>query len=213
MTATPHSETSAGGEPVVSRHRRVVGIAAVVLLAVAAAFAAWLAFGREDDNASPTQTGATTLPATLPAAANPASVASPSIVSLGRLRAAAAASTVPIYWVGSRTATKLELTNVAGNTVFLRYLPPKASAGAASRSLTIATYERRNAFAEVERAAKNGKSKTIPLAGGGIAVYDPARTTNVHLAYPGQTYQIEVYAPEPGLALRLVESGAVRPVT
>ena len=212
MSATPHSETSAGGESVVSRHRRAVSIGAVVSVGLAAALLVWLAFGRDDKNAARTHTGAVTFPATLPSSATTSSAASPAIVSLGGLHAAAAASTMPIYWVGSRAASKLELTSVPGNTVFLRYIPPSASAGDTSPFLTIATYERPKAFAEVERAAQNGKSRTIALAGGGIAVYDPARTANVHLAYPGQTYQVEVYAPERGLALRLVESGAVRPV-
>ena len=50
------------------------------------------------------------------------------------------------------------------------------------------------------------------LAGGGIAVYGEDDPTNVHIAYPAQPYQIEVFAPTPGIARRLVASGAVAPL-
>jgi hypothetical protein len=35
-------------------------------------------------------------------------------------------------------------------------------------------------------------------------VYDPASLTNLHLAYPGQSFQIEVFAPDTATAKRLV---------
>jgi hypothetical protein len=206
MTATPQTEPSSDGQTAVSRQDRAIRIGALVAVGVAVAFIAWLVLGRGER--SNTQTAPVTLPATAPA--SPA--ASPSIVSLDKLRATATSSTVPIYWVGSRGNTKLELTTVPGSTVFLRYVSPAASAGDPRRVLTVATYERPKAFAEVERAAQSPTSKTIHLAGGGVAIYDPGRPTNVHLAYPGQTYQIEVYAPQRGLAVRLVRDGAVRPV-
>jgi hypothetical protein len=78
--------------------------------------------------------------------------------------------------------------------------------------LTVATYARPNGFAEIQAAAKNPKAKTIDLEGGGIAVYDPAVPTNVHLAYAEDAYQVEVFSPDAGVALGLVTKGAIRPV-
>lgn len=126
--------------------------------------------------------------------------------------AEAAASKVPIYWIGARDQTRIELTRAPGGTVFVRYLPPQVRAGDTRAFLTIATYPRPNAFAEVGHAATSSKSKTLAVAGGGIAVYDPGRRTNVHIAYPGWPYQIEIFDPQPGAAVQLVERGAVRPV-
>ena len=182
----------------------------MVAIALAAAFVAWLVFGRSDSETS-TQTagiGVTTLSGNTPAP----TVATPAIETTSQLRADAAGSVVPIYWIGARTRTKIELTRAPGGTVFVRYLPPEARAGDTRAFLTIATYPRPNAFVEVQRAARSSKSKTLPVAGGGIAVYDPGHRTNVHIAYPGQPYQIEIFAPHPGAAVQLVESGAVRPV-
>ena len=78
--------------------------------------------------------------------------------------------------------------------------------------LTVATYARPNGYAEVQAAAKNEGSRSLELDGGGLAVYDSKAPTNVHVAFPGQAYQIEVFSPENDLALRLVTNGKVRPV-
>jgi hypothetical protein len=209
MSATSDTETTSGAAASRFRHRSSVRIGAVVAVGLAAAFVAWLAFGGRGSG----RADATTTVAERARTGSATSAATPSIVTVGRLRAVAAASAVPFYWVGSRSGTRLELTRAAGGTVFVRYLPPGVPAGDSRGFLTIATYPEANAFGDVERAATaNAASKTVSLAGGGIAVYDPPNATNVHLAYPGQPYQIELYAPQHGLALRLVESGAVRPV-
>ena len=119
---------------------------------------------------------------------------------------------MPFNWVGSRPRTHIELTRTPGGTIFIRYLPPNAHAGDVRPFLTVATYPRPNSFAEVQTAAKERNDRKIELAGGAIAVYDRNRPTNVHIAYPAQPYQVEVYAPAPGEARRLVAEGAVRPV-
>jgi hypothetical protein len=119
---------------------------------------------------------------------------------------------VPFYWVGSRPRTHIELTRTPSGAIFIRYLPRTARAGDVRPFLTVGTYPRPNAFAEVKNAAKERNDKKIELAGGGIAIYDPTRPTNVHIAYPHQPYQVEVYAPGPNAATELVAAGAVRPI-
>jgi hypothetical protein len=206
MSSAPHTQTSTDTDTAPSapsRVVRVVRIVAVAAAAVVAAFVAWLVLGRSNGNGARTSTEAAP-PGIVPA------VAKPSIASVGELRAVAEASPVPIYWIGIRRRTKIELTRAPGGIVFIRYLPPHVQAGDTRAFLTIATYPRAKAYAEVERAATASTTKTIDLAGGGIAVYDTGQTSNVHLAYPGQPYQIEVFAPRQ--AVHLVESGAVRPV-
>ena len=76
----------------------------------------------------------------------------------------------------------------------------------------MATYARPNGYAEVQAAAKNEGSRSLELEGGGLAVYDAKAPGNVHLAFPGEAYQVEVFSPEGDLALRLVSSGKIRPV-
>jgi len=207
--SAPQPQTSPTSEPTPSRRRVAVRLGAVVALGLAAAFVAWLVLGRDDEAGTPTTPASIT---TLASGAPATTVARPALASTRQLRAAAVSSSVPVYWVGTRGGTQIELTRAPGGTFFVRYLPPGARAGDTRGFLTVATYPRANAYAEVQRAAAESKSKTIAVAGGGVAVYDPAHDTNVHIAYPGQAYQIEVFAPQPKVAVRLVESGAVRPV-
>jgi hypothetical protein len=203
MTSTPHTPTSTPTESPTSLPRRVVRIGAAVAVALAAGFIAWLVLGRGDG--SEKGVSSTTSSSIVPGAA----VARPTITTVRALQTAAATSTVPIYWVGARSGTRIELTRAPGGTIFVRYLPPGTRVGDPHAFLTVATYPRPKAYAEVQHAATASKSKTLDLAGGGLAVYDPGHPTNVHLAYPGQPYQIEVYAPRQ--AVQLVASGAVRP--
>lgn len=191
--------------------RRDVRLGAILALAVAAGLIVWVIVGRSDDSSDSAEPSVTaTTPATTPVAPQPAS--QPSIETVAQLRAAARASDVPLYWAGPKAGTRLEFSQVPGVTAFVRYLPNGTQAGDLQPHLTVATYARPNGFAEVQAASKNPKAKTIDLKGGGLAVYDPAVPTNVHLAYPDDAYQVEVFSPDAGVALRLVSNGTIRPV-
>ena len=111
-----------------------------------------------------------------------------------------------------RAGTRLELSQARSGTSFVRYLPKDVPAGDPHPQLTVATYARPNGFAEIQAAAKNRAPRRCELCGGGLAVYDPRVPTNMHLAYPGDPYQIEVFSPKGDLALRLVSGRAIRPV-
>jgi hypothetical protein len=171
----------------------LLGIAAVVAIGLAAALLAWLLLGGSDEGT----------PAAAPAVP---SAGVPEIASLDDLRALADSGET-FYWAGVRDGTKIELTATDG-MVFIRYLTPDQPAGSSAPVLTVATYPRANGFEEVTNAAKGENVETIDLPSGGLAVVD---ATNVHLAYPDQPYQAEVYSPQAGLARELVENGTIRP--
>jgi hypothetical protein len=177
------------------RRRQLLGIVMVVCIALLAGFLAWLLLVRGDDDSS------NAAPATPPAAV-------PEIASVARLRALADSGET-FYWAGTRSGTRIELT-VTDGTVFVRYLPVGEEAGSSSPALTVATYPRANGFDEVSRAAEGENVSTIELPRGGLAVVDETTGTNVHLAYPDQPYQAEVYSPQAGLARTLVANGTVR---
>jgi hypothetical protein len=184
-------------------------VGAVLAVAFAAGFVAWLVLERTDDETS--SVAGTTAPASTPR--TPAATeARPAIASVAELRKAAATSAVPVYWAGARDGTRIELTRAPGGTIIVRYLPRKTRAGAPGSFLTIATYSRPNGYREVLSVSTKPSATTIKLAGGGIAVYSSDDPTNLHLAYPGQPYQIEIFAPQRDLARGLVAGGDVRPV-
>jgi hypothetical protein len=180
-----------------------VRIGGVVAVAVAVAFAVWLVLDRRSsDQSNPTE--ATSAPA-VQVNERPASV-----VSLADLQKLAASTSLPLYWAGPRAGTRYELTRTGSGAVYVRYLPRGAEAGERDPALTVVTYPVQDALASIENAATSAGSSRIELPGGGLAVVNPARSTNIHFAYPGQDVQVEVYSPQPGVARRLVTSGAVR---
>ena len=136
------------------------------------------------------------------------------IVSVGELSDFAADAPSPIYWLGERDGTEIELTEEDSGRVYVRYLDEGADAGdKQAEALTVGTYPSEDGVAELRRAARNGDGTTIARTDdGAVLLIDPGSPNSAHLAYPGAGPQIEVYSPRPGQALRLATRGAVRPV-
>ena len=192
-----------------SRSRFGIRFGAAIAVGVAVAFVVWLAVSRGGEEvARPTPA----VPQAIVSAPSIAPIAEPMLTSVPELRRAAAATSFPVFWSGRRPGTRLEVSRAADGTFFLRYLPDGFQSGDTRAALTVATYPRAEAFAEVTNAAGGKGTARIELPGGGIAVHDPGRPTNVHFAYPGQAYQVEVFSPRPGEARRLVQTGTVRPI-
>ena len=98
-------------------------------------------------------------------------------------------------------------------SVFVRYLSPGVRIGDRRASyLTVATYPQPNGFENVSASAAQRGAVERRLDGGGVAVFNESRPTSVFFSYPGARYQVEVYDPSPGRALRLVRSGRVVPI-
>ena len=108
----------------------------------------------------------------------------------------------------------MKLSTTSNGSVFIRYLPAGAKVGDPRADfLTVATYPFPGAFAAVTRtAAAGGGADTIKLAHGGIGAVDGSYPKSIHIAYPGASYQIEVYDPSPSTDRKLVASGAISSV-
>jgi hypothetical protein len=118
-----------------------------------------------------------------------------------------------VYWAGKRSRDRLELSEEADGSAYLRYLPPGVEAGdPRTQFLTVGTYPVADAQAALRRIATKTGSVLKHVAGGGLVLVDPSSRGSVYLAYAGSNLQIEVYDPAPGMALRLIRSGAIRPV-
>lgn len=169
-----------------------VRLGALLALGLATFLVGWLFLGGDDK------------PAQQPSAA--------SSTSESELREFAASAPHPVYWAGARSGQSYELTRTDDGRIYVRYLPEGVKAGdPRPRFLTVGTYPRANAFAELKRAARvqGATSKTLP--NGGMAVFS-AGSSSVYFGYPDAAYQVEVYAPSPGSARNLVLGGQVVPV-
>jgi hypothetical protein len=136
------------------------------------------------------------------------------IVSAGELSDVAAESASPIFWLGKREGTELELTEEDSGRVYIRYLEGGVDPGdERAKFLTVGTYPSKDGVAELRRAARNGDGTVDARTDdGAVLLVDPHSPNSAHLAYPGAGSQIEVYSPKPGEALHLASRGAVRPV-
>lgn len=135
-----------------------------------------------------------------------------SVTSEQDLRAFADSAGHPVYWAGRRGKNSYELTRTSDGRVFVRYLPQGVAAGDPRPNfLTVATYPRTNAFAELKRASRAEGAVTRKLPNGGIAVYN-ADSRSVYFGFPDAGYQVEVYHPGPEIARSLVLAGEVVPI-
>jgi hypothetical protein len=181
-----------------------IGLGTALVVALAAAFIAWVLIDRNEPAATPA-------PATAPAAETPAGEAGPRITTVDGLSALAGLRGQPVFWAGVRPGAVYEVTE-SSDRVFVRYLRSSTQLGTPRPDfLTVATYVRPDAYADIEAAAERPGAVTIALPGG-LAVYNEATPTSVYLAYRGSTQQVEVYSPSALEARRVVESGVVRPV-
>jgi hypothetical protein len=135
-----------------------------------------------------------------------------SSTSEAELRKLAASAPHPVYWAGPRAGQTYELTRTSDGRIYVRYLPEGVKAGdPRPQFLTVGTYPRANAFAELKRAANADGASSRPLPQGGLAVVSPG-SSSVYFGYPGARYQVEVYAPSAGSARQLVFGGQVVPI-
>lgn len=130
-----------------------------------------------------------------------------------RLRALSVEVGHAVYWAGPQTDTTYELTRTGSGRIFVRYLPQGIPVGVQNASFTIVgTYPVANAFNVLHQLAKKARETSFAAPRGGFAVYADSSPTNIYVAYPNESLEIEVYDPSPKRARRLITSGRVGPV-
>lgn len=169
-------------------------LGALVAIGLAAFLVGWIVMNRGGDDASPRGGGA-------------------SAASEAELVKFAQSVSHPVYWAGPKENFTYELTQTSDGRVYVRYLPSGTAVGdPRSKFLTIGTYPRPRAFAELRRAARAKGTVSMKLEKGGLAVFSGERPTSVYFGYPRGGYQVEVYSPSADEARRLALSGQVVPV-
>jgi hypothetical protein len=181
-------------------HQPRVPLGAVVALALAAGLIAWVVAGRDNSSTSPG-----------PTRVAGSSNVGPAAYNARGLRILAAKLNRPIYWAATKSGYTYEVTRTADGKIYVRYLPPGVKVGAkGSNYLIVATYPYRHAYRAL-KAVQDGKGHRI--RGGGLAVVQEGYPQSVHVAFPYENYQVEVYDPSPKTSLKVALSGLVRPVS
>jgi hypothetical protein len=176
----------------ISRERVRVG--AIVAVAAAVGFFAWLLL-KDGDDSSPEGSDAV----------------GPTEVSVAGLAKQARSIDTPVYWAGEIPKYKLEFTRTPSGRIFVRYLPSGVEIGAQRPEfLTVATYPQRNAYQAVRAAGERTSTRRIER--GGLLVSSKGPSKSVHFSYPKAGYQVEVFSPIRGRSHKLVLAGRVQPV-
>lgn len=138
----------------------------------------------------------------------------PQVLSTSQLSDFAGEQSQPVYWLGERQGTDLEVTETPQGRIYVRYLEDGAEAGdPRAKFSTVGTYPTKDGVAALHAALANRSgAKLVRTDNGALLLVDPASPQNAHLAYPGDGVQVEVFSPVPGAALRLASAGDVQPV-
>jgi hypothetical protein len=135
----------------------------------------------------------------------------PRVVSSSQLAAYARSGGRTVYSAGPAAAGfKLELTEVRGSRIFVRYLTNDAHAGDPRPAFTtVATYPMRGAYQQLRAASSRPGAVEGNGPAGATTLYYKRRPSSVYVARPGTDFLIEVFAPQPRAALQLAQSPSV----
>ena len=119
-----------------------------------------------------------------------------------------------VYWAGPLKDAKYTLDVSDEGAAFVRYLPGgKGAEDTAKNYLIVATYRVNAAYDAIKTAGNEQDGIGLMTAGGAAVYYNKSSSSNVYLAFPDQNLQIEVFDPNPGRALQLVNtSGIIKPI-
>jgi hypothetical protein len=130
--------------------------------------------------------------------------------SVGALASLAASVGHPVYWAGPKNGYRYELTHTSDGRIYIRYLPVGVAVGtSAPNYLTVGTYPVKDALATVRAIGAKTGGSLLNLGAGAVAAADPDHPLSIYIAYPGSSYEVEVYGPSPGQARRLVTTRAI----
>ncbi|MEK6647743.1 MAG: hypothetical protein AABY37_00305 [Actinomycetota bacterium] len=147
------------------------------------------------------------------ASANPAA-SGRSALTETELRSAVKTLGGSVYWAGSMSGALYTLNHVTDGQDFVRYLPNgKGLADTKQDYRVIATYKDAKAFETMQKAGELTTGVSVTNADGSLAYYAKATPTHVYLAYKDLPFQIEIFDPAPGAALKLATTpGSIKKI-
>ena len=114
------------------------------------------------------------------------------------------------YWAGKQDGYLYEFRRTTNGSLYVRYLPPGVPVKApGAHFLIVATYPFIGAYKALKREAK---SNAIVGPNQSIIYVRPKDRKSVLMAFPGVNDQIEIYDPNPAIALNTARSGEIKPV-
>jgi len=117
---------------------------------------------------------------------------------------------IPVFWIGASAGAKYAYNNLAEDQNFIRYLPGGTGiADTAENYRIIGTYADVNAYQTMQKAAESNTGVSAVNPDGSIVFYSKATPLHVYLAFKNLPYQIEIFDPVPGVALKLATTPGI----
>lgn len=115
-----------------------------------------------------------------------------------------------VFWLGSAAGNKYAFNSLAKDQNFIRYLPGgNGVADTAEKYRIIGTYADPNAYQTMQQAAASNTGISTVNPDGSIVFYSKATPLHVYLAFKDLPYQIEIFDPVPGVALKLAKTPGI----
>jgi hypothetical protein len=175
----------------------------VIAVAVAVAFLVWLLFIRGDDGDGP---------AAGQADRAPVSQIGPVAATRSELLEIQQEAGHPVYWLGEREGTEVELTRTTEGNIYVRYLEGGADIGERVPALTVSTYPFAGALNALEEVAERPGSISERRDDDGLVVRAAESATSVYVAWPDQDAQVEIFDADPEEALEAATSDELVPI-
>jgi len=116
-----------------------------------------------------------------------------------------------VYWTGPRRGAKYTINALTDGQTYIRYLPDgKGVADTAPNYRTVGTYESADAYTATLAAGNEANGVSFTTADGRVIHYNKSASDNVYLAYKGKKYQIEIFDPTAGAALKIANNDEVK---
>jgi hypothetical protein len=121
-----------------------------------------------------------------------------------QLREVVAKNKLTAYWAGPETNALYSLVANSNGQVFVRYLPDgQGLSDTAAKYRVIASYPQANAYSVTQAAGNQANAISFINADGAQVFYSKNYATNVYLAYPESSSEVEIFDPGSGVALGL----------
>lgn len=115
-----------------------------------------------------------------------------------------------IYWLGSAAGAKYAFNSVSEDQNFIRYLPGGTGlTDTEQKYRIIATYKDATAYETMRTAAKSDSGVSITNPDSSIVYYLKASPLHVYIAFKDLAFQIEIFDPTPGAALKLATTPGI----
>lgn len=115
-----------------------------------------------------------------------------------------------VFWTGPMNKAKYTINALTDGQTYIRYLPNGDGVSDTSpKYRTVGTYTSKDAYTATLAAGNEANGVSFTTSDGRVIHYNKASEGNVYVAYKNLDYQIEVFDPSSGTALKIANANGL----